>query len=79
MQSEVVVGSTAKLGSVVWDFNVSNAIKADAVWWEYSNGSLKMWGDLTRACDSASRYVFEKTGWRIKAWVSILPNEKAHL
>ena len=57
-----------------WEYTVQNAIKADADWWEYRNGLLTMWGDLTRACDSASRYVFEKTGRRIKAWVSLLPN-----
>ena len=62
--------------STAWEYTVENAIKADVEWWEYRNGSLEMWGDLTRACDSASRYVFEKTGRRIKAWVSLLPNVK---
>jgi hypothetical protein len=60
--------------SVVWDFNVSNAIKADTEWWEYRNGCLRMWGDLGEANAAAYRRIFKITGRRMKAWVSLLPN-----
>jgi len=76
MKNTYANGTIANSQASTWEYTAENAAKAEAEWWEYRNGSLRLWGDLDRANDSASRYVFEKTGRRRKSWVSILPNAR---